>query len=161
MAKDRINVLLVDDEVAFLESMTKRLSVRDFNVVAVDRGEKAIEAAREHPIDIAIVDLRMPGLDGEQTLEALKEEHEYLEVAILTGHGSFESAVQLSKKGAYFYLQKPCKLHVLLEVLTEAYKRRVMKKRNIDKERMKEILQEVKTAPPTAVLEKLRELDQD
>ena len=68
--------------------MPKRLEVRDFNVIAVDRGEKAIEAANEHQIDIALVDLKMPGINGEQTLEALKDQHPWMEVVILTGHGS-------------------------------------------------------------------------
>ena len=108
MAKKKINLLIVDDEEQFLKSMTKRLEVRDFNVIAVDRGEKAIEAARKHPIDIALVDLKMPGMNGEQTLEALKKQHPWMEVVILTGHGSIDSAVECTKIGAYSYLQKPC-----------------------------------------------------
>ena len=51
--------------------MSKRLEARDFNVVAVNRGEKAIEAARTNPLDIALIDLKMPGIDGEETLKAL------------------------------------------------------------------------------------------
>src|SRR4030042_6704586 len=114
MAKEKINLLIVDDEEQFLKSMTKRLEVRDFNVIAVDRGEKAIEAAREHPIDIALVDLKMPGINGEQTLEALKKEHQWMEVVILTGHGSVDSAVECTKSGADSYLQKPCEGEQLL-----------------------------------------------
>ena len=66
--------------------------MREFNVVAVNRGEKALEEARKNPIDIALVDLKMPGIDGEETLKALKKEHKWMEVVILTGHGSIESA---------------------------------------------------------------------
>ena len=107
MEKGKINLLIVDDEEQFLNSISKSLEVRDFKVLAVNRGEKAIEAARNNPIDIALVDLKMPGIDGEQTLKALKDEHKWMEVVILTGHGSVDSAVECTKSGAYSYLQKP------------------------------------------------------
>ena len=140
MAKERINLLLVDDEEQFLRSTTKRLTVRDFNVITVDRGDKAIAAARKHPIDIALVDLKMPGIDGEETLKALKAEHRWMEVVILTGHGSIDSAVECTKSGAYSYLQKPCEFDQLLETLTEAYKKKVMNKMKIREEKMNELL---------------------
>ncbi len=161
MEKEKINLLIVDDEVQFLESMKKRLEVRDFNVIAVDRGEKAIEVARKQPVDIALVDLKMPGLDGEQTLEALKKEHEWMEVVILTGHGSVDSAVELTKSGAYSYLQKPCELDRILQVLVEAYKKKVMNKMKIDDERMDKFLKVAAVGSPRAILKKIRELDQE
>ncbi len=161
MAKDKINIMIVDDEDQFLESMRKRLVARDFHVVAVNRGEKAVVAAREEPIDIAIVDLKMPGMDGEATLKALKKEHEWIEIVILTGHGSFESAMDLTKDGVYFYMQKPCELHVLLEVLSQALRTRVMKKRGLDADQMQELLQSVPANDSMALLEKLRELDRE
>jgi DNA-binding NtrC family response regulator len=161
MGSDNINLLIVDDEAQFLEAICKRLQVRGFNVVAVDRGEKALEAAREHPIDIALVDLKMPGLNGEATLEALKSEHEWMEVVILTGHGSIDSAVRCTRSGAYSYLQKPCRLEQLLEVLKEAYKKRVMNKRKIEEERLEEILQMASSSSPLSILRRLKELDQE
>ncbi|GAB4346457.1 MAG: response regulator [Candidatus Abyssubacteria bacterium] len=159
MGKDKINLLIVDDEERFLESIKKRLVIRDFNVITVNRGDKAIEVARTHPIDVALVDLKMPGMNGEQTLEALKKEHEWMEVVILTGHGSTESAVECTKKGAYFYLQKPCELERLLDVLTSAYKRRVMNKRKIKQDRMEKILEMADSSSPLSILRKIRELD--
>lgn len=161
MPKKKINLLIVDDEEQFLESMTKWLKVRDFNVIPVNRGEKAIEAARTQPIDIALVDLRMPGIDGEQTLKALKEEHPWMEVVILTGHGSVDSAVECTKIGAWSYLQKPCELDRLLSVLTDAYKKRVMNKMDIEDQRMDELLEMSQYGSPTAILEKIRELDEE
>jgi len=160
MTKSKIALLIVDDEDQFLESMTKRLELRDFKVTAVNRGEKAIEAARNQPIDIALVDLKMPGIDGEQTLEALKKEHEGLEVVILTGHGSIDSAVKLTKKGAYSYLQKPCEFDRLLEVLAEAYKKRVMNKMKIREDKLEEILKLAGTGSSLAILRKLKEIDE-
>lgn len=161
MDKDKINLLIVDDEERFLESTKKRLEVRGFNVITVNRGEKAVEAARQYPVDIAIVDLKMPGMNGEETLEALKGEHKWIEVIILTGHGSTESAVECTKKGAYFYLQKPCELEKLLSVLTDAYKRRVMNKRAIKEERMEAILRMADSSSPLSILRRIRELEKE
>ena len=159
MAKDQVSIMIVDDEEQFLESMRKRLAARDFHVVAVNRGEKALVAAREQPIDIAIVDLKMPGMDGEETLKALKQEHEWLEIIILTGHGSYQSALELTKGGVYFYMQKPCEMQALLEMLFQAFERRVMRKRGIDAKEMMGLLRDVQASGPMALIEKLRELD--
>jgi DNA-binding NtrC family response regulator len=159
MERDKINLLIVDDEPAFLESMRKRLEVRGFNVIAVDRGDKALEAARGHPVDIVLLDLKMPGMSGEQTLEALKREHEFVEVVILTGHGSIDSAVECTKSGAYFYLQKPCELERLLEVLADAYKKRVMNKMKVEKERIEEALRKADADTAMGILRTLKEID--
>jgi len=161
MAKEKINLLLVDDEEQFLRSTTKRLEVRDFNVIAVTSGDKAIEAAREHPIDIALVDLKMPGMDGEETLRTLKAEHKWMEVVILTGHGSIDSAVECTKDGAYSYLQKPCEFDQLLETLTDAYKKKVMNKMKIRKEKMDELLKMSASRSTLAMLEKIKEMDEE
>ena len=130
-------------------------------MLAVDRGEKAIEAARKHPIDIALVDLKMPGMNGEQTLEALKKEHQWMEVVILTGHGSIDSAVECTRIGAYSYLQKPCEFDRLLSVLAEAYKKKVMNKMNIEEKKMNELLEMSTCSSPLSILSKIRELDEE
>ena len=159
MKKQKINLLIVDDEERFLESTKKRLEVRDFNVIAVNRGEKAIEAARNNSIDVVLLDLKMPGMNGEETLAALKKDNKWLEVIILTGHGSTDSVVECLDKGAYFYLQKPCELDLLLSILAEAYRRRVMRKLKIKQDRMDEILEVTESESPADVLRKIRELD--
>jgi len=161
MEKDKINLLIVDDEVDFLESISKSLRVRDFNVLAVNRGEKAIEAAKNNPIDIALVDLKMPGIDGEETLRSLKKKHKWMEIVILTGHGSIDSAVECTKSGAYEYLQKPCKLEELLEVLKNAYQNSVMNKKDIDAIKMREILSLSLAESPLGILRRLKELDKE
>lgn len=159
MERNRINLLIVDDEEAFLESMKKRLEVRDFHVLCVNRGDKAIETARTHPVDIALVDLKMPGISGEETLEALKREHEWMEVVILTGHGSIDSAVECTRSGAYSYLQKPCELEHLLEVLKDAYKKKIMNKMKIQETQMDELLHKAAGDSPLAILRRLKEMD--
>ena len=161
MDKNKINILLVDDEEEFLKSMSTRLEVRDFNVIAVNRGEKALEAARNNPVDIALVDLKMPGIDGEETLKALKEEHKWMEVVILTGHGSVDSAVECTKSGAYLYLQKPCALDTLLDVLKDAYKKRVMNRKAIEEKKMNELLKISQSSSPRDMLRRLKEIDED
>ena len=162
MDDDKINLLIVDDENRFLVSMAKRLEPRGFNVLAVDRGEKALDAARKTPIDIALVDLKMPGMGGEETLAALKKEHVWMEVVILTGHGSIDSAVECTRGGAYSYLQKPCDFEELLSVLAEAYKIRMMNKMKLEKERMDEILGvALSGGSPLRILRRLKELDRE
>ncbi|MCD4719619.1 MAG: response regulator [Desulfobacula sp.] len=160
MEKEKINLLIVDDEEQFLASITKSLELRDFNVIAVNRGEKAIEAAKNNPIDIALVDLKMPGISGEETLKLLKQEHKWMEVVILTGHGAVDSAVECTKSGAYSYLQKPCELNSLLSALQDAYKMKVMNKKKIEEKKMNELLNISFSSSPREILRKLREMDQ-
>jgi DNA-binding NtrC family response regulator len=160
MKKEKINLLIVDDEEQFLNSISKSLELRDFKVIAVNRGEKAIEAAKNNPIDIALVDLKMPGISGEETLKLLKQEHKWMEVVILTGHGAIDSAVECTKSGAYSYLQKPCELNVLLEALKDAYKKKVMNKKKIEEKKMNELLSISISSSPREILRKLREIDE-
>jgi DNA-binding NtrC family response regulator len=159
MDNTKINLLIVDDEEQFLQSISKSLQVRDFNVIAVDRGEKAIEAARKTPIDVALVDLKMPGINGEETLKALKSEHQWMEVVILTGHGTIDSAVECTKSGAYSYLQKPCSLDELLESLKNAYKSKVMNKKKLEEKKIDELLKISLANSPREILRKLKEID--
>ena len=159
MSDSKINLLIVDDEEQFLQSITKSLQVRDFNVIAVDRGEKAIAAARKNPIDVALVDLKMPGMNGEETLKALKAEHQWMEVIILTGHGTIDSAVESIKSGAYAYLQKPCSLDELMQSLINAYKNKVMNKKKIAEKKMNELMEVSLSGSPRDILRRLREID--
>lgn len=161
MKNEKINLLLVDDEEDFLRSTKKRLEVRNFNVITVNNGTDAIAAARKTPIDVALVDLKMPGISGEETLAALKKEHELLEVIILTGHGSIDSAIETTKMGAYLYLQKPCDLERLLEVLVDAYKKKVMNKMKIKENKMNELMNMATTSSPLSILERIKELDKE
>jgi DNA-binding NtrC family response regulator len=159
MEGNKINVLFVDDEEQFLVSMSKRLAAREFNVLSVNRGKKAIEAARNNPVDIALIDLKMPGMDGEETLKILKKEHPWMEIVILTGHGSIDSAVDCTQDGAHSYLQKPCDLDQLLEVLKEAYKKRVMNKNKIEEKKMNDLLKISQSNSPREILRRLKEID--
>jgi len=161
MKKEKINLLIVDDEEQFLEAMRKSLELRDFHVITVDGGEKALEAAKNNPIDIALVDLKMPGISGEETLKALKQQHKWLEVVILTGHGAVESAIECTKSGAYSYLQKPCELEELLKALQGAYKQKVMNRKKIEEAKMNKLMNIATSSSSRVILRRLRELDED
>lgn len=155
----KINLLIVDDETEFLNSISRSLEMRDINVLKANTGDKAMVLARDHPIDIALVDLKMPGMDGQQTLENLKKEHPWMEVIILTGHGTIDSAAACTRRGAYLYLQKPCELDRLMEALADAYKKKVMNKKQIADKKMGELLKLSLSNSPRAILARLREIE--
>lgn len=159
LGKEHINLLLVDDEDALLHSIQRRLQLRDFNVIAVNRGEKALEVARTHPLDVAILDLKMPGMSGKEVLVALKRDYPWLEVIILTGHGSFDPENEKEFGKACSYLSKPCDLDTLLKTLVEAYKKTVMNRRQITPEAMAAHLKGIDATSPRDILKKLKELD--
>lgn len=157
----KIKILLVDDEEKFLHSIAERLSLRGFDVVAASNGEKAIQEAEKGGFDLALLDLKMPGMDGTQVLKILKEKHEYIEVVILTGHGSLESAVECVKLGAYGYLPKPYELDKLLDILKEAYQERLKKKFAQDEQRIDKLMKIASGNSPLAILREMRNLDDD
>lgn len=159
--EEKIKLLIVDDEVQFLNSIAQRLELRGFEVTKAVNGQEAVEAARNDKFDLGLLDLKMPGLDGRQVLEILKKEHKFLEVIILTGHGSLESAVECTKLGAYTYLPKPYELDKLIEVLKEAYQARMQKKFENDMERMKKIMQIATGDSALGIMRRLRELDDE
>lgn len=158
---DKIRLLIVDDEVQFLDSISRRLEMRGLDVTKACSGQEAVEAARNARFDLALLDLKMPGMDGKQVLEILKREHKYLEIIILTGHGSLDSAVECTKLGAYSYLPKPYELDKLLEILKQAYQARLTKKFEADQARVEKIRQVATGASPLGILRALRELDDD
>jgi DNA-binding NtrC family response regulator len=158
---EKIKLLIVDDEVKFLDSISRRLGMRDFDVTKATNGAEALEAARHASFDLALLDLRMPGLNGQQVLKVLKKEHKYLEVIILTGHGSVDSAVECTKLGAFGYLPKPYKLEDLLDVLKQAYEARMKKKFEMDTARMEKIAQLATGTSALGILRELRRLDDE
>jgi len=154
-----IKLIIVDDESRFLEAIATRLRKRGFDVRTATNGPDAITLAKDEKFDIALLDLKMPGMDGSEVLRVLKSEHEYLEAIILTGHGSLESAVELTKLGAFSYLPKPYELDKLIQVLKDAYEARLMKKFAADQAKMDHIMSAGLGESPLAILRKLRELD--
>jgi DNA-binding NtrC family response regulator len=157
----KIKLLVVDDEVRFLEVISKKLTMRDFDVTSASNGKAAIKAAKGDKFDVAILDLKMPGMDGTEVLSVLKKRHKYLEVIILTGYPSLESAVETTKLGAYHYLDKSSGTEKLVEVLEQAYEQRLRNKFKNDKSRLKEIDILAMGSSPFAILNALKRLDDD
>jgi DNA-binding NtrC family response regulator len=156
---DKIKLLVVDDEVRFLETISKRLTMRDFDVTAVSSGQEAVDLADKQEFDLALVDLKMPGIPGEEVLEILKKKHPFIEVIILTGHGSVESAVSCTRAGSYGYLQKPAETEELMEVLKEAYQRRVQRKLKVSERSLEQLMSAATRMSALSILRKLRELE--
>jgi len=140
----KIRLLIVDDEVKFLDSIAQRLDMRGFDVTKARNGQEALDAADTAKFDLALLDLKMPGLDGSQVLGQLKASHKFLEVIILTGHGSIDSAVECTRLGAFDYLPKPYELDNLLDVLKRAYEVRLQKKFEADQVRLEKIAKMVR-----------------
>ena len=158
---NQIKLLIVDDEVNFLNAIAKRIQMRGFDVTKATNGEDAVKIARNNKFDLALLDMKMPGMSGKQVLQILKQEHKYIEVIILTGHGSLDNAVESTKLGAFGYLPKPYELDHLIEKLKEAYEARLMKKFEADVSRMEKIANIATGDSPLGILRRLRELDDD
>ena len=157
--ENKIKLLMVDDEVKFLESISKRLALKNFDVTTAVSGKEAIESAEKGFFDVAVVDFQMPGMDGVQVLNALKERHKYLEIIMLTGHATVDSAVECTKLGAFKYLEKPYDFENLVEAIQEAYEARLKKKFEHNKQRMEEIQKLSLIQSPLGLLRTLAQLD--
>ncbi len=118
-------LLLVDDEERFRANLVKMLTARGLTVAAAAGGREALELLQLDPYDVALVDLRMPDMDGLETLAQMKKIAPGLEVIMLTGHASMDAALQIIKLGGYDYLLKPCPLEELLLKIEAAYEKKV------------------------------------
>ena len=128
---DDLNVLMVDDETEFLDTLIKRLKKRKLNVGGVNSGEEALAIVGEKSIDVVVLDVRMPGIDGIETLRKIKAINPLVEVIMLTGHASLEVAVEGMELGAFDYLMKPVDIDELLYKLQDAYKKKTIQEEKI------------------------------
>jgi len=113
-------LLLVDDEVGYLDVLAKRLTHRGFKVTTASSGAEAIRALRKWEFDLAVVDLKMEDMDGIEVLKVLKKMDPALQVIILTGHGSERAARDGIAHGAFDYLIKPIGLDPLIARISAA-----------------------------------------
>ena len=157
----KIHLLMVDDEVKFLDTITRRLELKFLKITTATNGADAIEAAKKGQFDVAVIDLQMPGIDGIQVLKILKMNHKYLEIIILSGHATIKTAVECSKLGAFKILEKPCDFEKLVHVLKEAYELRLKKKFEQDQLRMKKIQTLAMGGSPLGILKGLAQMDED
>ena len=123
---DKFKVLIVDDEQDFLETILKRLKARKIDVTGAESGAKALELLRAQEYDVIVLDVKMPGMDGIETLKEIKKRKPLVEVIMLTGHASVESGIQGMQLGAFDYVMKPAALDELLEKIRQAYERKLI-----------------------------------
>ena len=134
------NLLLVDDEIPFVEAMTKRLIRRDFSVSSAFSGDDALKHLEKNSdVEVVILDVKMPGRDGIETLKNIKVKYPLVEVIMLTGHGTIESAIDGMKLGAFDYLLKPCDMDQLVAKAGEAAKKKRKHNEKIIEAQLKEI----------------------
>lgn len=134
------NVLLVDDEVPFVETMTKRLTKRKLEVKTALNGSEALKVLGKDPnVEVVILDVKMPGMDGVETLKEIKKRHPLVEVIMLTGHATVETAIEGMKLGALDYLMKPCEMDLLMAKVEEAAAKKRSQENKIVAARLKEI----------------------
>lgn len=120
MSEEKIRVLLVDDEVGFVDVLHKRLNKRGFSVTPATSGTQGIQVLRKNDFDVAILDFKLEDMDGIEVLEIFKKMVPDMPVIMLTGHGSEQAARDGMAHGAFDYLLKPCALEELLEKIDQA-----------------------------------------
>jgi len=119
-----MKMVLVDDEERFLSTTKKLLARKGIDVLTATSGPEALEILREHNVHVVILDVKMPGMDGIATLKQIKRQYPMVEVIMLTGHATAESAVEGLKSGAADYLMKPTDIDELIQKAREAYDKR-------------------------------------
>ena len=142
----KTRVLIVDDEKEFVQVLSKRLLIRDYDVTASLSGEDAIEKVKAYNFDVVILDVAMPGMDGIETLHEIKGIKPLTEVIMLTGHASVETAIEGMKLGALDYLMKPCETEDLVAKINKAYERKTEHEERIREARVKEIMSSPRAA---------------
>jgi len=137
---DMFRILVVDDEIDFLETIIKRLQKRELDVTGVESGEEALKLIKEQMFDVVLLDVKMPGgMDGIETLRQIKKIKPLVEVVLLTGHASVETSIEGMKLGAFDYLLKPIKLEDLMMKLAAAFQRKDAQYQKIRNAKIKEL----------------------
>jgi DNA-binding NtrC family response regulator len=126
-------ILIVDDEERFRTTMAKLLTVNGLDVTAVGSGKDALEELKTKPYDVITLDIRMPGMSGLEALAEIKKVNPGIEVIILTGHASVDTAVEIMKLGGYEYLLKPTSTEELMNKIDAAYERKLTREQKTRK----------------------------
>jgi DNA-binding NtrC family response regulator len=128
---DEINVLLVDDEPDFIAPLTNRLALRKLNVLNASSGEEALSTLEANPVDVVVLDVKMPGMDGIEAIRQIKKRHPLVEVIMLTGHASLEASIEGMELGAFDYLLKPAAIDELVYKIQDAHKKKSLQGKKI------------------------------
>jgi DNA-binding NtrC family response regulator len=135
-----VKILLVDDEKPFVETMVKRLKKREIDVIPAYDGLDALACLEKNSgVEVVILDIKMPNMDGMTALKEIKNKFPLIEVIMLTGHATVETGIEGMKMGAFDYLMKPCDMDQLIEKVNEAAKRKRDQEEKIMEARMQSI----------------------
>jgi len=143
----KTRILIVDDEEEFVEALSERLIMRDYDVTTSLSGEDAIEKVKGYNFDVVILDVSMPGMNGVAALGEIKKIKPLTEVIMLTGHATVESAIDGMKLGALDFLMKPCETEDLVSKINMAYDRKAEHEQRIRDAKVQDII-----ASPRSVL---------
>lgn len=116
-------MLLVDDEEIYVDTLRKRLARRGLTVLTANSGEQALSILAENEVDVVLLDVKMPGMDGMETLARIKQAHPRVEVIMLTGHANVDVAIRGMEQGAFDYLMKPAEMDDLYYKIQDAHKK--------------------------------------
>ena len=160
MPTENVRILLVDDESELVEYLSKRLLKAGFTVRAVSSGEEAVGIATGEEFDVAIVDLKMPGIDGVETQRRLKDVQSFLQTVVLTGFGSLDTALESGREDAFLYLEKPVDHDELVKAIRAAADRKAELKQERFREEMERLLARLSASggSPRTILEELETL---
>ena len=128
-----ISVLLVDDEEPFVQTLAKRLTLRRFNVYTATRAERVFETLEGNRIDVVVLDVRMPDLDGIEATRDIKAAYPLIEVILLTGHASMEASFEGLTMGAFDYLLKPVNIDELVYKIEDAHRKKELQEEKIQR----------------------------
>ncbi len=140
MVKIPTRILIVDDEKDFVEMLSLRLEETGEKTTPAHSGKECLDILEKETFDVVMLDIKMPGMDGIEVLKEIRKRFPLLEVIMLTGHGTTESAVQGMKLGAFDYLLKPADFEELQEKLEGARKRREEQEERIRKAEVRLLL---------------------
>jgi DNA-binding NtrC family response regulator len=138
MPKPRL--LIVDDEERFRVTLAKILREKELDVDTVGSGGESLEEIRKKLYDVIILDVKMPGMNGIDTLKEIKSFDPGIEVILLTGHASVDSAIDGMRLGAYDYIMKPCEIDALMEEITGAYAIKQSRDERIQKAELRKLI---------------------
>ena len=144
----KTRVLIVDDEELFSESLSSRLTIRDYDVTTSPSGKDALEILKRYNFDVIILDVAMPGMNGIETLREIKKIKPLTEVIKLTGNATVETAIEGMKLGAIDFLIKPCETEELVAKINKAYEKKAEQDERIRAAKVSDII-----SSPRSVLE--------
>ena len=156
MSEAEIRILLVDDEPELVDYLGKRLKRKGYEVVGVNSGKAALEQVKSRLFDVAVLDLKMPEMDGIELLTLLKEQQPCLQAIMLTGHGSMDAALESGRHDAFRFLVKPYDFNGLSETIKEAFEDGCRHKKELFDAELQEAIAHFSTAPHELIRETAR-----